>query len=82
VANQIGLDAGLMSAAACGCWVGQCLALPAMIARDRSDSHAYTRHTLLGTCTWWFHHLDQLGRSGHGEDIDHVNILSCHLYFL
>jgi len=43
MANQIGLDAGLMSAAA---WVGQCLALPAMIANSGIDRiHTHTHDT-------------------------------------
>jgi len=31
--------------------------------------HTHTDHIWI---MWWFHHLDPLGRSGHGEDIDHV----------
>jgi hypothetical protein len=60
MANRIGLDAGLMSGAACP-RVGQCLALPAMIAIQRSIdigfTHPYgphTAHRLLGTYVWWF----------------------------
>ena len=49
MANQIGLDAGLMHVW-CSVWVNA-LALPAMIAQT-SDSHA-SRYMW----TWWFHDL-------------------------
>ena len=73
MANQIGLDAGLMSAAACGCWVGGGSMLGVACHDSHSGIDRVHTHTDHIWIMWWFHHLDPLGRSGHGEDIDHCS---------